>query len=344
VKVLIADKFEESGIDALQELGCEVHTDPSLGPETLHDALASSEPEVLVVRSTRVPAEVIDSAEALRLIVRAGAGTDNIDTAAAAAKGIPVCNCPGMNAIAVAELTMGLLLSCDRRIPEQSARLHEGHWDKGWFSKAKGLKGSRLGVVGFGFIGREVARRALAFDMEVVAWSRSLTPERAAEAGVEFGGNDRPALIEMVGTCDAVTIHVAGAAETENLCDHEFFEAMPEQSYFINTSRGSVVDEDALGAAMDLRGIRVGVDVYRGQPSDKAAEWTWPHVRHPQIAASTHHIGASTQQAQEAVANEVARLVGVFMRTGRAENCVNEDQLAGKPAVVSAGRQATTRR
>lgn len=335
MKVLIADKFEQSGVDGLGALGCDVRMDPSLGPETLLGALAESGVEVLIVRSTKVPAQVIDGADALKLIIRAGAGHENIDSDAAGARGVPVCNCPGMNGIAVAELAMALLLSCDRRVAEQTAQLRAGRWNKAEFAKARGLKGLRLGIVGLGSIGVAFAKRALAFEMDVVAWSRSLTTERAEAAGVRFGGTSREDLLRMVGDCDAVSMHVAAAPETEGMCDTAFFEAMRDGAYFVNTSRGKVVDEDALRAAMEGKGVRAGVDVYQNQPAEKTGEWSWRLASLPGVAGCTHHVGASTDQAQQAVAEETVRIVRVFLESGKAENCVNADALADASEMVT---------
>ena len=184
LRVLIADKFETAGVAALEARGFAVVVDPDLSPETLPAAIANLKPQVLVVRSTKVKADAINASESLELIVRAGAGYDNIDVAAASRRGILVSNCPGKNAIAVAELAWALILSCDRRLPDQAAELRAGTWNKKEYQKAQGLAGRTLGLVGFWQIAREVAKRAKAFGMPVVAWSRNLTEAQAAEAGV----------------------------------------------------------------------------------------------------------------------------------------------------------------
>lgn len=160
----------------------EVEYDPDLTAEKLSNRIAGA--KILVVRGTKVSAETIEKADELELIVRAGAGTENIDLDAASARGVYVTNCPDKNSAAVAELTLGLLLAVDRRIPEQSKALAEGRWDKEDYSKADGLKGKNFGVIGTGAIGREVIKRAKAFEMAMYAWSRSLTDEKAAELGV----------------------------------------------------------------------------------------------------------------------------------------------------------------
>src|SRR6187401_2754000 len=169
--VLVADAFEKSGIGGLAAAGCEVIHDPSLDGEALSAALRHTRADVLVVRSTKVTAAMMD-AGALALIVRAGAGYNTIDVAAASARGIYVSNCPGRNAVAVAELALGLIISLDRRIPDNVAELRAGRWDKTAFAKAKGLQGRTLGLLGFGTIAQEVARRAQAFGLDLVIWSR----------------------------------------------------------------------------------------------------------------------------------------------------------------------------
>ena len=327
MRVLIADKFEEAGVEALRRAGHEVRIDPDLSPETLAGAIADFGPEVLVVRSTKVPGDVIRGASGLRAIIRAGAGYDNIDCAAAGEAGIPVANCPGMNAVAVAELAMGLLICCDRRIPDQCEQLRVGRWNKQEFARARGLKGRTLGIVGVGAIGEAMIRRARAFEMDICAWSKHMDDERAASLGVTNCGESRAELLEMLGRCDAVSVHIALNDETRGMCDREFFERMRDGAYFINTSRGAVVDEDALAWAVRDKGIRAGLDVYCDQPSTKRCEWTTPLAQLPGVY-TTHHCGASTDQAQLAVAEETVRLIDVLARTGRLENCVNESQLA----------------
>ncbi|NUP90121.1 MAG: hydroxyacid dehydrogenase, partial [Candidatus Sumerlaeia bacterium] len=171
MKVLVADKFEKSGIDGLRAAGCDVTLDPDLKDESLTRAVAETECEVLVVRSTKVQAPALDAAPGLALIVRAGAGVNTIDVKRASELGIFVANCPGKNSAAVAELTMGLMLALDRRIVDAACDLRAGRWDKKGYSKARGIKGRTLAILGLGQIGRDVATRAKAFGMRVVAWS-----------------------------------------------------------------------------------------------------------------------------------------------------------------------------
>lgn len=323
MRVLIADKFEADGIAGLEALGCQVFSEPELGPETLPDALKRTEAEVLVVRSTKVPADVIEGASTLKGIIRAGAGYDNIDFEAAKAKGVPVSNCPGMNAVAVAELTIGHLIALDRRICEQDRSLREGKWNKAGFAKARGLKGRTLLVVGTGAIGTEVIKRAKAFEMKIMAQSRSLGDDTARALGIEPIPYTREALVKALGQADAVTIHVASTPDTKSLCGPGFFAAMKPGAYFINTSRGDIVDETALQQAIESKGIRAALDVYQDQPSAKTADWSTPVAKAAGVVHFTHHCGASTDQAQLAVAEETVRIVKTAMETGRFIHCVN---------------------
>lgn len=326
MRVLIADKFEDSGVEALKAAGCEVTVEPGLGPDTLGEALERLQPEVLIVRSTKVPAAVIEGQNSLKGIIRAGAGHDNIDSAAASGKGVAVCNCPGMNAVAVAELAMGHIINCDRRLPAQDAELRAGHWNKKEYAKARGLKGLTLLLVGMGAIGREVATRANAFGMDVIGWSRSLTPQSARDFGVRFGGSSQGDLKKLLGQADVVSIHVAATPETKGMCDASFFAAMKDGAYFINTARGTLVDEKALLEAIKAKGLRVGTDVYQNQPGTPEEAFQTPLATDG--VCCSHHCGASTDQAQQAVADETVRIVTEFQKTGRFINMVNELQPA----------------
>jgi D-3-phosphoglycerate dehydrogenase len=254
----------------------------------------------------------------IKLVVRAGAGFNTIDVAAASRRGIYVSNCPGKNSIAVAELAFALILSLDRRIADSVIALRRGEWNKKEFSKARGLFGRTLGLVGVGKIGAEMIPRAHAFGMPVVAWSRSLTPERAAELGVDY--KESPA--EVARVADIVSVHVALNPDTKAFLGTDFFGAMREGAYFINTARGEVVDQAALKTAMKSRGIRAGLDVYTGEPTSATAEFTDEIASEPNLYG-THHIGASTDQAQEAIAAETVRIVREFKETGKVPNVVN---------------------
>ncbi|HEX5386542.1 MAG TPA: NAD(P)-dependent oxidoreductase [Gemmatimonadales bacterium] len=318
MKVLIADKFERVGIDGLKELGCTVISAPDLTAETLPAALKEHDPQILIVRSTKVTSQALKSGASLSLVIRAGAGIDTIDVAAASELGVFVSNCPGKNSVAVAELVLGLLLACDRRIPDQVADLRAGRWNKAEYSKSRGLHGRTLGVVGLGQIGREIAARAQAFGMHVAAWSRHLTLAEAERLGVRYCQTP----LEVARVSDAVSINVAANADTRNLVNEEFLGAMRPGAYLINTSRGSVVDEAALAEAVRSKGIRAGLDVFQNEPAGGAGTFGGALVREPGVYG-THHVGASTEQAQVAIAHEVLRIVEEFLESGSVPNCVN---------------------
>jgi D-3-phosphoglycerate dehydrogenase len=317
MRILIADEFEQSGRDALHAMGCEVDFAPKLKDETLVAEVAQFRPDVLVVRSTKVP-EAVLAAGALKLVVRAGAGYNTIDVAAASRRGIYVSNCPGKNSVAVAELAFGLILALDRRIPDNVIALRQGQWNKSAFSKARGLSGRTLGLIGLGKIGREVVLRAHAFGLPVVAWSRSLTDDIARDLGVTR--KESPA--DVAAAADIVSLHVALNAQTKGLIDATFFAAMRPGAYFINTSRAEVVDHTALARAVEEKGIRAGLDVYAAEPTGGTGEFADPIVKLPGVYG-THHIGASTEQAQEAIAAETVRIIRTFQQTGQVPNVVN---------------------
>jgi D-3-phosphoglycerate dehydrogenase len=317
MRVLIADKFEQSGRDGLQAIGCEVSFQPDLKDELLTEAIRQQAPDVLVVRGTKVTEPMLAVGQ-IKLVVRAGAGFNTIDVAAASRRGIYVSNCPGKNSIAVAELAFALMLALDRRIADNVVALRRGEWNKKEFSKARGLFGRTLGLVGVGKIGAEMIPRAQAFGMPVIAWSRSLTPARAAKLGVEY----KATAAEVAREADIVSVHVALNSDTKAFLGTDFFAAMRQGAYFINTARGEVVDQAALREAMKSRGIRAGLDVYAGEPTSATAEFTDDIAQEPNLYG-THHIGASTDQAQEAIAAETVRIVREFKETGQVPNVVN---------------------
>jgi D-3-phosphoglycerate dehydrogenase / 2-oxoglutarate reductase len=318
MKVLFADKFEEVGLAQLRDQKFDVDYQPGLSGDALVAAVKAGEPDVLVVRSTQVAAPVFDAGLKLKLVVRAGAGYDTIDVKAASAEGVYVANCPGKNAIAVAELAWGLILACDRRIPDQTAELRAGRWNKKEFSAARGLYGATLGVLGLGPIATAVIERAQAFGMPVVAWSRSLNATRAAELDVEPAASP----LELAARSDVVTVHVAATADTRRLIGRPFIEAMKPGAILVNTSRGSVVDEEALEWGLDHKGLRAGLDVYEGEPKAGTGEFSGRLSRHPRVVG-THHVGASTDQAQTAIALEAVRIIEQFRASGVALHCVN---------------------
>lgn len=316
--MLIADSLVPQAALSLREAGHEVVEDPGLKEDALTAALSQHRPDALVVRSTRVTAAHLEASGSLSLVVRAGAGVNTIDLQAAGQRGVFVANCPGCNAVAVAELVMGMLVALDRQLPENVIAARAGQWRKGAFGKAQGLMTRRLGLVGMGSIGREVASRALAFGMEVVACSRSLTPEGARKLGITHAKD----ALDVARQCSILSVHTALAPQTRALVGPELLAAMPDGSWILNTSRAEMVDEAALRDALDHRGFRAALDVFSGEPAGKHGELSHPLASHPSVLL-THHIGASTQQAQEAVAAEAVRVLLAFDATGRAPNTVN---------------------
>ena len=318
MKVLIADKFEQSGLDALQDCDCEtVIYNPGLQGDALTAAIAGHQPDVLVVRSTKVTEAMLDAGR-LSLVVRAGAGYNTIDVKAASARGIYISNCPGKNSIAVAELAFGLLLALDRRIADNVAELRAGKWNKKEYSQARGLYGKTIGIVGLGQIGRELIPRAKAFGLKVIGWSRSLTPEAAEMMGIIF----RQTIPEVANESDILSVHLALTPDTRGIINADVFDAMRHDSYFINTSRAEVIDQIALANAVKHKGLRVGLDVFANEPTGATGEFADELVQLPNVYG-THHIGASTDQAQEAIAAETVRIIRTFKETGRVPNVVN---------------------
>jgi D-3-phosphoglycerate dehydrogenase len=333
MKVLVADKFEQSGIDGLKAAGCDVVYEPDVKDDGLLSAIRDTGADVLVVRGTKVTSPMLDAGR-LGLIVRAGAGYNTIDVAAASRRGIYVSNCPGKNAIAVAELALGLILALDRRLPENISDLRAGKWNKQEYSKARGLFGRTIGLLGIGNIGQEVIRRAAGFGMPVVVWSRrfdgarrQMTEADAREVGIE--GAFRQVRIDLEPTpgdvaarCDVLSVHLALAPDTKGLVNADVLARLKPGAMFINTARGEVIDQDALTAAIREKGLRVGLDVFAKEPTSATGDFADDIVQLPNVYG-THHIGASTEQAQEAIAAETVRIIRSYKETGRVPNVVN---------------------
>ena len=315
MNVLIVDKLSPEVVKSLEALGLQVEVRDYLDADSLPGALKFT--DILVVRSTKVTAAAIKVAPLLSLIIRAGAGVDNIDLAAASAQGIYVANCPGKNTAAVAELAIGLLVAADRRIADATMSMRGGKWKKKEFGKARGLAGRTLGILGYGAIGRATAQRAMGLDMKVMAWSRSLTHDMAEADGISYAASPD----ELAAKCDAVSIHLAFTPEMKHFVGAKFLNAMRPGAILINTSRGALVDTAALRAAIAAKGLRVGLDVFEGEPSGGECEWTDKELA--ALVTCTPHVGASTDQASEAVAAEVVRIVKTFIATGNPPGTVN---------------------
>jgi D-3-phosphoglycerate dehydrogenase len=315
MKVLIADKLHPEVVAQLRPVAHELDYQPSLDAEGL--VQAATDADVLIVRSTKVTAPVIEAAKRLSLIIRAGAGVNTIDLEGASRKGISVCNCPGKNAVAVAELAVSLMLAWDRRLPDAVATLRQGKWDKGGFSKAVGFQGRTIGILGLGAIGEATIERLRGFKVKLVCWSRSLTPQRAEELGVEYAATP----LEVAKRSSIVSVHVALSKETRDMLGDEFFDQLQPGEIFINTCRAEVVQRDALLRALE-RGVLVGTDVFHDEPTGKAGDFVDPVAQHPNLYGS-HHIGASTDQSELDTGMEALRIVQAFAQGAPLPNCVN---------------------
>jgi D-3-phosphoglycerate dehydrogenase len=331
MRILFADAFHPQYRDAIDAMEHDCAFQPDLSADDLPDHIRGY--DALIVRSTRVTADAIAAADDLGLIIRAGAGTNTIDKRAAAERGIYVCNVPGRNAIAVAELAFGLIMALDRQIPDNVADLRAGRWNKKRYAQAEGLYGRSVGVVGLGDIGLAFAERAAAFGLRVHAVAKpdrtAETRERAHRAGVAYVDD----IDELVATCDILSFHVPLTQSTRGMVNRSLLAAMRPGTWVINTSRGEIVDEEALLEALDSRQLRAGLDVYNDEPTSSTGTFDSPLARHPRVYG-THHIGASTEQAQRAIAAAVVDMLAAYTR-GEVRNCVNiESQSLGSATLV----------
>lgn len=320
MRLLIADKLHPRAIEELRTLPLEVVYEPELTKESLEKRLQGV--GVLVVRSTPVTAAAIEGSRQLNLIVRAGASYDTIDVRAASKRGIYVANCPGKNASAVVELVLGMMVALDRRIPDAVASLRAGKWERAEFGKAEGLHGKTLGIAGMGAIGRELAQHAKCFGLNVIAWSRSLTPARANELGVTYAAS----IDELATKSHVLSLHLALTERTRHVMNRRVIGLLPDHALVINTARADLVDMDALLEAVEKRGLRVGLDVYADEPRGSKAFAATDLFRTSTsggIVYGTPHIAAATDQAQLAIASETVRVIRSFMLEGTVPNVVN---------------------
>lgn len=316
MRIVVADKFPEKYIADLKSLNLDVDYNPKYGENDLPDAAKNT--DILIVRSTVVNEKCITNSNTLSLIIRAGAGVNNIDLKTASAKGVYVANCPGKNSVAVAELAMGLILAIDRKIPDNVIDFRNGKWNKALYSKADGLLGKKLGVIGTGKIGMELIKRAQSFGLDTYAWSRSLTPERAEEMGAQFCKS----IEELVDVCDIISVHLALKPETKGIISGKIISQMKPGTIFINTARAEVVDEDALIEAAEAGKIKAGIDVFYNEPEQKEGAFS-SKLQNINNIYVTHHIGASTEQAQNAVAADAVSIVREYVNEGQVRNWVN---------------------
>lgn len=316
MNIYIADKLPPQAIEDLNKLGVNVDNNPGASSGDLDKGLKKA--DALIVRSTVVSEKCIKNSPNLMLIIRAGAGVNNIDIKAASNFGIYVANCPGKNSIAVAELTMALILSLDRYLPENVNDFHKGKWNKAAYSKADGIFGKALGVVGTGQIGQEVIKRAKSFGMPVVAWSRSLTHQKADELGVTYAKS----VEQLASACDVLSVHLALTPDTKGIISKKVLSLMKDGAFFINTSRDGVVDEDALYNEVKSGRLKAGLDVLTDEPEHKQGEIKSRFAGLDGVHV-THHIGASTEQAQLAVASDAVDIIRGYLETGKIRNWLN---------------------
>ena len=319
MKVLIADKLAPIVRKYLEKNNCICVENSNLQDQSLVEALQQEKPDILVVRSTKVNKDHINNCPSLSLIIRAGAGVNTIDMTTASSKGVFVANCPGRNAIAVAELVFGHITNWSRNISNNIQNFHAGIWNKKAYSASNGLYGATIAVLGLGAIGMEVISRAQAFGMQVQGWSRSLTPEKAEELGIIYCATPKEAVLGA----EMVTVHLPYTASTKHFINQEILDAMLPKSLLINTSRAELVDEQALLSAIETKQIFAGLDVFEGEPSGGYQENFTSVLQHNPHVYVTHHIGASTEQATVSVAQAVIDIIDSWKNQGIVPNCVN---------------------
>jgi len=313
-RVLICDPLDANGLKLLEAAGIEIDNRPKLKGADLQQALRDA--DGAIVRSgTTITAAELERPGKLRAIARAGVGVDNIDVAAATRKGIVVMNTPGGNTVSAAEHTIALLMSMSRRIPAADASMKAGKWERGTTFLGTQLTGKTIGVVGLGRIGREVAARAIGLQMKVVGYDPFLTPERAAQLGIESAAS----IDAMLPSCDFLTIHVPLSDDTKSLINARELAMLPKHARVLNVARGGIINEAALADALKAGTIAgAAVDVFDQEP---------PLAGHPLGGAPnivlTPHIGASTVEAQDAVAREAAQLLIDFLTKGVVQFAVN---------------------
>ena len=317
MRILAICELPDVALEQLRLLGAEVRYEPTLRPDQLRQAIPGA--GVLIVGSKRVSPEVIAAGDALQMIVHAGPGVGDVAVEEASAQGVFITECPNQHAIAVAELTFGLILALDRRIVDNTLATREGRWQRAEFRDARGLAGRTLGVLGYGSAGREVARRAASFGMNVVAWSPTPPGEGISAPGVTFCNWPR----ELARQSDIVTVHaIDGRAEQEVLVNAEFLDNMRQGAYLVHVGHPAAAEEAALADAVGKRDLRVALDIYGSAPVGEVTRFRSRLCELPGVI-STQHIGPLTEQALHAIAGEVVRIIRGFVVSGEIINCLN---------------------
>jgi D-3-phosphoglycerate dehydrogenase / 2-oxoglutarate reductase len=313
MKIIVADKISERGIALLRDAGWNVVIPTAAAlPSEIADA------DALVVRSaTKVTAALLEKAGRLRAIGRAGVGVDNVDVDAATRRGVLVMNTPGGNSVSVAEHTLALMLGLARAVPQANASIHAGKWEKSAFSGTE-MRGKTIGLVGLGRVGTEVARRARALEMKVLAHDPFVTPAAAAEVEVELVPLD-----DLLRRSDVISLHTSLSAQTEKLIDAAAIAKMKKGVRLINCARGELVDEAALADALKSGHVAgAALDTFAQEPPKSS-----PLVGLPNVIA-TPHIAGSTAEAQEEVGTAIAQQLRDFLADGTIRNAVNMPALS----------------
>jgi D-3-phosphoglycerate dehydrogenase len=315
MRLLLADELDQGPLEELSLLGVELSYQPDLTPSTLPDALEGV--HLLVVRSTPVPADVIEGARELSVIIVAGEDVSRIDLAAASARGIYVANCPGKTAAAVAEITFALILALDRKLVDATVDLRAGRWEQARYQGAAGIEGRRIGIAGLGSVGRRVLKCARAFGMQPFVWSRSLTPARAARLDVGYCAS----LEQLAARSEVLSIHLPLRPDTRGIVDRAVLAALPDEAIVIHTAHPAIVDYEALRELAGRKRFRVGLDVY---PTERSP-WGRFLEEGPGngLVYGTPYIGGSTRQADTATAREVSRIVRAFLTEEEVPNVIN---------------------
>jgi D-3-phosphoglycerate dehydrogenase len=311
-KILVSDDLAAAAVEAMTAAGLEVDVKVGLPPEALGDMIHAY--HGLAVRSvTKVRVDILERASNLKIVGRAGVGVDNIDVPAATARGVHVINTPQGNAVAAAELAVGYIFALARNLPQASASMKRGAWEKKKFAGVE-VTGKVLGVVGFGHIGRQVAERAVGLKLRVVAYDPVLPKDTVPPPGITFVGFE-----ELLQSADFVTLHLPILPQTRHLFGVATLAKMKRGAYLINCARGGVVDENALYEALREGHIAgAALDVFETEPCGAL-----PLLDLDNVIASPH-IGASTREAQDKVALELADVFVEFFRSGRVRNAVNK--------------------
>jgi D-3-phosphoglycerate dehydrogenase len=330
IRILVLEGITVKGQAVLEAEGWTLDQRKALPSAEIAALVATGDYAAMTIRSgSKITKDVIAAARNLRVIGRPGVGVDNVDLDAATRAGIFVMNSPGGNLVSTAELTVALILACSRNIAAADATLKAGNWDRKAFASGAELSGKRIGVVGFGRIGREVAARCRAFGMEVWAYDPFVAPQVAERAGAKPVSFE-----ELLPACDYITLHTVMTKETKHLLGREAFSRMKTGVRIVNAARGELIDERALLEALESgRVAGCGLDVHAAEPPVD-----WSLAKHPRVVA-TPHIGAQTAEAQERVGTDIAYQVRDFLKGGVIQQAVNFFQLSGesydqiKPAI-----------